>query len=122
MVPEIWSMTDRHFPHFGLIFALLLPPPPPPLSNKKWKQRVEISSFYTSIPEIVIIGVTVPEIWYVTHLIVIFHFGLFFALLPTLQPPLPIPLLLPAQNIKIAKKMKKNFWRYHHFTHVYHKL
>ena len=29
-----------------------------------------------------IIGYTVPEIWYVADVIVIFHFGLFFALLP----------------------------------------
>ena len=29
-----------------------------------------------------IIGYTVPEIWHVTDVIVIFHFGLFFALLP----------------------------------------
>ena len=41
--------------------------------------------------------------------IVIFHFGLFFALLKN--------------KIKIKKKMKKkNTWRYHHFTHVYQKL
>ena len=29
-----------------------------------------------------IICYTVPEIWHVTDVIVIFHFGLFFALLP----------------------------------------
>ena len=55
-----------------------------------------------------IISYTVPEIWYVTHVIVIFHFVLFFALL---QP-----------KKKKLKKKKKITWRYHYFTHVYHKL
>ena len=41
----------------------------------------------------------------------IFHFGLFFALLLPWQPK--------NQNLK---KMKKNAWRYHHFTYVYQKL
>ena len=51
--------------------------------SKKWKKQLEMSSFYTSIPKIMIIWYTVPVIWYVTDVIVIFHFGLFFALLPT---------------------------------------
>ena len=38
-------------------------------------------------------------------------FGLFFALLPPWQPR--------KSNLT---KMKKNFWRYHHFTLAYHKL
>ena len=33
-----------------------------------------------------IIGFTVPEIWHVTDVTVIFHFGLFFALLPPNSP------------------------------------
>ena len=49
---------------------------------KKWKKHLEISSFYTSVPKIMIICYTVPEIWHMTDVIVIFHFGLFFALLP----------------------------------------
>ena len=49
---------------------------------KKMKKGLEISSFYTSVPKIMIIYYTVPEIWYVTHVIVIFYFWLFFALLP----------------------------------------
>ena len=40
-----------------------------------------MSSFYTSVPKIMIICYTVPQIC-VTDVIVIFHFGLFFALLP----------------------------------------
>ena len=41
-----------------------------------------ISLFYTSAPKIMIICYTVPEMWHVTHVIFIFHFGLFFALVP----------------------------------------
>ena len=48
---------------------------------KNWKNYMKISSFYTSVPKIMIICYTVPEIWHVMDVIVIFHFGLFFALL-----------------------------------------
>ena len=77
--------------------------------SKKWKKPLEISSFYTSVPKIMIIYYTVPEIWHVTYVIFIFHFGLFFALLPSQQP-------------KKSKFLKnENTWRYH-FTCVYQKL
>ena len=49
---------------------------------KKWKNHLEILSFYTSAPKFMIICYTVPQIWCVTDVIVIFHFGLFYALLP----------------------------------------
>ena len=49
---------------------------------KKWKKYLKISSFYTSVPKIMIICYTVPEIWHVSDVIVIFHFGWFFSLLP----------------------------------------
>ena len=48
--------------------------------KKKWKKHLEISSFYTSVPKIMIICYTVPEIWCMTD-VIIFHFGPFFALL-----------------------------------------
>ena len=64
--------------------------------KKRKKKHLEISSFYKSVPNIMIICYTVPEIWHVTD-VIIFHFGLFFALLPTLT----------AQKIKIKKKRKK---------------
>ena len=82
-LPEIWSMTNVIIFHFGPFFALL-----PPITTwkikilKNWKNRLEISSFYTSVRKIVNICYTVPEIWWVTDVIVIFPFGLFFALLP----------------------------------------
>ena len=48
--------------------------------KKKWKKRLEISSFDNSAPKIMIICYAVPEIWCVTN-VIIFHFWLFFALL-----------------------------------------
>ena len=51
--------------------------------SKKWKQYPEIALFYTSLPKVMIIRYTVPEIWCVTNVIVIFHFGLFFSFLPS---------------------------------------
>ena len=66
---------------------------------KKWKKLLEKTSFYTSVPKIIIICYTVPEIWCVRGVIVIFHFGLFFAFLPT--PP------LTARKMIISKQWKK---------------
>ena len=50
--------------------------------QKKKKECLVISSFYKSVPKICY---TVPEIWCMTGVTVIFHFGLFFTLLPTSQ-------------------------------------
>ena len=62
------------------------------------KKTPEISPFYTSVPKIMIICNTVLDIWGMTDVIVIFHFGLFFALLPPKSPK--------NENEK-KKKMKK---------------
>ena len=51
-------------------------------SSKKWKKHLEILSFYTSGPKFMITCDTVLEIQHMTNVIVVFHFGLFFALLP----------------------------------------
>ena len=76
--------------HFLLFFALL-PPGPAPHPLTAWKKKIwkngkknhlEISSFYTSVPKIMITCYNVPEIQHVTGAIVIFHFGIFFSLLP----------------------------------------
>ena len=48
---------------------------------KKWKKCLEISSFYNSVPRIMIMCYTVPEIWCEAD-VIIFHFGPFFAFLP----------------------------------------
>ena len=42
------------------------------------KKRMEILSVYTSVPKIMIICYTVPEIWHMMNIISIFHFELFF--------------------------------------------
>ena len=73
-------------------------------------KTLEISSFYTSVPKIMIICYTVPEIWHLTDVIVIFHFGLFFVLLPPNSP-----------KNKNFKKNGRNNWRYHNFTQLYQK-
>ena len=63
------------------------------------------------VPKIImIICNTVPEIWHIKDVIVIFHFVPFFALLPRLQP----------KKSKFWNN-KKNAWRYHHLTYVYQK-
>ena len=52
VVPETWRVTDVIFIfHFGLFFAIL----PPFQPKKKEKKRQEISSFYTIVPETMII-------------------------------------------------------------------
>ena len=49
-------------------------------------------------------------IWAIDVILIFFILGYFFALLPPNNPK--------NQNLK---EMKKNTWRYHHFTHVYQK-
>ena len=79
------------------------------------EKLLKISQFYTSLLETMIMCYTVPEIWCMTNAIFIFHFGLFFALLPPKSPK--------NQNLKKNwKQIEKNAWRYHHFTHAYQKL
>ena len=85
-----WGMVRdgcNYFFSFWTFFLPFYPPPPtpypPPKISKKWNKCLEMSSFYTSVPKIMIIWYTVPEIWHMTDVIVIFHFGLFFALLPS---------------------------------------
>ena len=78
---------------------------------KHWKRHLETSSFYIYVPKIMIICYTVLEIWHVTHVIVVFHFGQFFTFYTPNKPK--------KQNLK---KIKRNTLRYHNFTHAYQKL
>ena len=90
-VPKIWCMTD-----YFSFWATFCPFTPLTPQNTK-KKHLEISLFYTSVPNIMIICYNVPEIGLMTDVIVMFHFGLFFALL-----------LLTAQTKnENLKKMKK---------------
>ena len=82
--PEIWQVTDVIVTFHLLGYFLPFYPPNSPKNKKipkKWKETLEISSFYTSVPKIMIISYTVPEIRCMADIIVIFHFRLFFALL-----------------------------------------
>ena len=96
MVPDKRSMTDN-FLSFWAIFCCFTQ-----LTNwkitilKNFKKHLEILSFCTSAPKI--ICYTVPGIWHMTKGIFIFHFGLFFALLP--------PNSLKNQNQKKKKEKK----------------
>ena len=78
--------------------------PPSPVTTQRTKKHLEISSFYTSVQKILIICYTVPEIWHVTHVVVIFHFELFllpfWAIFCLFTSP-------TAQKIKMSKKKKK---------------
>ena len=76
-VSEIWHVTDGTFIfHFCLFFALLPPYSLKTENFKKMKTRLEITSFYTSVPKIMIKCYIVPETWCMTDIIVIFHLGL----------------------------------------------
>ena len=102
-----WDMKCTRQNCFAILGHFLLFYSPNSLKNKslkkylkKKKKRLEISSFYTSVPKTIIIGYTVLEIWHVTGVIVIFHFGLYFSILP---PPPKQP-----KKWKIQKMKKKH--------------
>ena len=84
---DVWFL--RHEAWQTELFVILgnLLPFYPTKILKKLKKILEISSFYKSVPKIMIICFTVPEIWHVMNVIFIVHFRLFFALLP--PPPHP---------------------------------
>ena len=94
------------------------------------KKILQISSFYTRVPKIMIIGYTVPEIWHMRDVIVIFHFGQKFLIYGVRQNFLsfwaifcPPPTFYPPISSKNEnfKKIKNNSWRFHHFTQLYQK-
>ena len=78
----IWWTTDLIISHFGILFALL--PPLKPKISKFWKNEKNTWRFIIlhMLPQTMIRWCTVPEIWCMTHVIVIFHLRSFFALLP----------------------------------------
>ena len=96
-VPEIWCVMD-----IIVIFILgytstFHPPPPPPptpysAKNKNFKRMKKVPADIiilhkcTKNHDHMIICYTVPDIWHVLDVIVIFHLGLFFALLPSDSP------------------------------------
>ena len=115
MVTEIWSMTDRIFCNFGPFFG-----PFNSLKTRKikilenWKKFLEILSFCTNVPKIMIICYTVPEnCIFILHCSGCNYYFSFCAIFCEF-------IGLTAQKIKISKKWKKT-WRYHHFRQVYQK-
>ena len=78
IMPRSWHMKhDRqNFYWFWVIFCPFTPLTTQKIKIlKKQKKHMEISSFYTSVPKIMIICYTVPEIWHEMYTI-IFHFAL----------------------------------------------
>ena len=67
MVPKIWNLLDRSFCHFGPFYTFLSPSN---LKNKNFEKLKKTP------------GHIITDIWHITDVIDIFHFGLFFALLP----------------------------------------
>ena len=76
MMYDSWDMEwDRqNFLSFWTISWPFIAPTPKIKILKQWKKTLEISSFYSSAPKIMIICYTVHDIWPVTELIFIFHF------------------------------------------------
>ena len=95
--PEMTCDGYNYFSLWAIFFAFT------PLTTRnmknstKMRKTLEISSFYTSVPKIMIICYTVPEKWHMIHVIFNFHFGLFFALSPPNSPK--------NQNFKKMKKL-----------------
>ena len=89
-ISEIWRVTDVNvvfrmyccFSFLAIFYRFTRLTAWKMKISQKWKKQPEISSFYTSVRKIMIRGYTVPEVWHVTDVVFIFHFGLFFALLP----------------------------------------
>ena len=85
-VPEIWCVTDViAIFHFGLFFALLPPCPSNSPRNENFKKNEkknpgDIIILHKCTKNHNHMSYTAPETWCV--MVVIFHFGLFFALLP----------------------------------------
>ena len=109
-IPEVWCVTYVIVTfHFELFFALLTLLIAQKITiSKNWKHHLDISSFYTCVPKIMIICYTVPEIWCMTVAIVIFHFGPIFALLPLNS--------LKNQNFKKMKKAPRDIIISHKYT------
>ena len=94
LIKILWYMVLRYevqqtgfFCHLGQFFGLLSPKQPKKWKYPKWKKLLETSSLYTSVPKTMIIHYTVPQIWPVKDVIVIFILGCTFPFYPPNSPP-----------------------------------
>ena len=119
IVPEVWSMTDRNFCHFGLFFVFY------PLNNPKNQNFEKLKKTPGDKYAILLY-----MLYCYTYMIIYMLYCSwdmapdrcnYFSFWTILYPFTP----LTAQKIKIKKKLKKkkekNAWRYHHLTQVYQK-
>ena len=85
-VPEIWNVTDV-IAIFILSYTIpFCPPTAQKLKiSKQWKKDLQISSFYTLVPKIIIICYTISEIWHVSD-VIIFILGNFLPFYPPNSP------------------------------------
>ena len=81
-IPETWHVRDVIGIFHGGLFFALSHNPPKSSKNQNFKKMNKLPAWWYHHLKIMIIYYTVPEIWCMTDVIVIFHFGLFFALLP----------------------------------------
>ena len=93
--PEKWKFQQKKMKKNRLGDIIIL--------HKCTKNHNHISSFCTSVPKIIIICYTLPEICHVTNVIVIFHFGHFFWSFTT---PSPAPHPQQPQKRKAQQKWK----------------
>ena len=85
---ELFPISDYFLPFYL---------PNNPENLEKMKKTLEISSFYTSAPKVMVICYTILEIWRVTNLI-IFIVGYFLSFYPSKSPKY--------QNLKKLKKTR----------------
>ena len=71
-----WDMKfNLCFCHLDHFFCPFYSPNTLKMKISKMKKTLQISSFYTGVPKIMIICYTVPEIWHVSDVIVVFILG-----------------------------------------------
>ena len=136
MLPEILSTTDKIFLS---VWAILCPTKNWKINIlKQWNKQLEISSFYTCVPPMIIIWCMVPEIWSATE-----FFFILDHLLPFYLPNNPknqnfemkcytAPEIWCVTDVSFIFNLpfypsnstkNQNFtWRCHHFIYVYQKL
>ena len=86
-VPEIWHVIVFILGYFFCPFTSLIARKIKIKKKKKRKKSLEISSFYNSIPKIIIICYTVPEIWCVTYVNYFSFWAIFCPFTPMKKMP-----------------------------------